>query len=353
MGARGKLRALLNENKRAAAAEVAALARSTKHAVGAIRSQSARNARDAAKDLTKATSKMYGKLASIQLAQSVANRKLKRRIGAYSAKAAAQLRSARRQFGARLSTLTNTVAANYKKTETLLTGLTGVIKSNKAAAKRDRTLIRQQTKGIQADLNKKIVRAIQIGEARAKKVADRARAHLAATKKSLLIEISEKVEHCADKLFKTIQGNHQKIADNYLSLKAYAGAGRSTLPPIFGGKNVKVTKSVSKINGLVNEYVNVITQARRRWPMGLGKYLLMKTEQSMQNKGVLQVDKVANRSGNWVFVNGRAVGLSNKLADFEGLAVHMARYEATLAKLTAKLSSKHSHTTKVLSVKPP
>jgi len=395
--ARGKLRALLNENKRAAAAEVAALARSTKHAVGAIRSQSARNARDAAKDLTKATSKMYGKLASIQLAQSVANRKLKRRIGAYSAKAAAQLRSARRQFGARLSTLTNTVAANYKKTETLLTGLTGVIKSNKAAAKRDRTLIRQQTKGIQADLNKKIVRAIQIGEARAKKVADRARAHLAATKKSLLIEISEKVEHCADKLFKTIQGNHQKIADNYLSLKAYAaagrrqlknyvakgkgrnlsslgdllmsvaalapvkavkcegiGAGRSTLPPIFGGKNVKVTKSVSKINGLVNEYVNVITQVRRRWPMGLGKYLLMKTEQSMQNKGVLQVDKVANRSGNWVFVNGRAVGLSNKLADFEGLAVHMARYEATLAKLTAKLSSKHSHTTKKnLSVKPP
>merc|ERR1711964_204574 len=86
--ARGKLRALLNENKRAAAAEVAALARSTKHAVGAIRSQSARNARDAAKDLTKATSKMYGKLASIQLAQSVANRKLKGRIGAYSAKAA-------------------------------------------------------------------------------------------------------------------------------------------------------------------------------------------------------------------------------------------------------------------------
>merc|ERR1712167_131295 len=108
----------------------------------------------------------------------------------------------------------------------------------------------------------------------------------------------------------------------------------ATLAPIFGGKNVKVTKSVSKINGLVNEYVNVITQVRRRWPMGLGKYLLMKTEQSMQNKGVLQVDKVANRSGNWVFVNGRAVGLSNKLADFEGLAVHMARYESTLAKLT-------------------
>merc|ERR1719355_471043 len=154
---------------------------------------------------------MYSKLAGIQLRQARVNKHLKGKIAGYSAKAAAQLKSVKAQFGARLSTLTNTVAANFKKTETLLTGLTGVIKSNKA------------------DLNKKIVRAIQIGEARAKKVADRARAHLAATKKSLLIEISEKVEHCADKLFKTIQGNHQKIADNYLSLKAYAAAGRRQL----------------------------------------------------------------------------------------------------------------------------
>merc|ERR1711924_588183 len=51
--------------------------------------------------------------------------------------------------------------------------------------------------------------------------------------------------------------------------------------------------------------------------------------------GVLQVDKVEGHSGNWVFVNGHAVGLSNKLNDFEGLAVRMGHYEATLAKLTA------------------
>merc|ERR1712202_125138 len=131
------------------------------------------------------------------------------------------------------------------------------------------------------------------------------------------------------------------------------GAGRSTLPPIFGGKNVKVTGSVTKINALVNEYVNVITQVRRRWPMGLGKYLLMKTEESMQRKGVLQVDKLANHAGNWVFVNGRAVGLSNKLNDFEGLAVRMGHYESTLAKLTAKLANKHKHSHKKSYVKPP
>merc|ERR1712230_181070 len=49
--ARGKLRKLLDENKKAAAAEVAALTASTRRAVAAVRSQAARNAQDAAKDL--------------------------------------------------------------------------------------------------------------------------------------------------------------------------------------------------------------------------------------------------------------------------------------------------------------
>merc|ERR1712230_194929 len=97
---------------------------------------------------------------------------------------------------------------------------------------------------------------------------------------------------------------------------------------------------MGKINGLVHEYVNICNGVRNRWPMGLGKYLLLKLEGSMTKKGVLQVDKISEKSGNWVFMNGHAVGLSNKLNDFEGLAVRMAHYESTLAKLTAKLSGK-------------
>merc|ERR1712072_610977 len=121
------------------------------------------------------------------------------------------------------------------------------------------------------------------------------------------------------------------------------GAGSSTLPAVFTNKKVKVRNTVSKINGLVNEYAAVCNGVRMRWPMGLGKYLLMKLEESMLGKGVLQVDKVSNHAGNWVFINGRAVGLSNKLNDFESLAVRMGHYEATLAKLTASLSGKVGH----------
>merc|ERR1711988_1035580 len=379
--ARGKLRKLLNENKRAAALEVAQLARTTGRAVRAIRSQSARNAQDAAKDLTRSTKKMYTSLAKQQRLNARRNGANARRIAAYSARSKAALYQAKKQFGARLTTLTNTVSANNRKTESLLAGLTGVIRDKKAAGKREMNLIKAQTAALNADLNKKIVRSIEMGEARGVAIMERARASLKRVKSAMLVEVSERVERTGDKLFRLIQGNHKKIADNYLSLKAYAatcadklkeyvakgkgrnlsslgdllnsvtalspvragkaeglGAGASELKPIFGGRVIKVPNAPSKINALVDEYMGVVTAVRRRWPMGIGKYLLMKTESSMQGKGVLQVDKVANKAGNWVFVNGRAVGLSSKLNDFETLAVHMGKYEATLAKMTSKMT---------------
>merc|ERR1712072_15732 len=166
--ARGKLRKLLDENKKAASAEVPALTRSTRRAINAVRSQAARNAQDAAKDLTRATKKLYGKLAGVQRMTMMMNKRNSARIAAYSARSRAAFYSAKRQFGARLSTLTNTVTANNRKTESLLAGLTGVIRDNKMAAKKDRALMRAQSKAMNADLNKKLVRSIQMGEARAK-----------------------------------------------------------------------------------------------------------------------------------------------------------------------------------------
>jgi len=123
-------------------------------------------------------------------------------------------------------------------------------------------------------------------------------------------------------------------------------------PPVFSGKNIKVKGAVAKINGLVNEYATSAAQVRARWPMGLGKYLLDRFEVSMEGKGVLQVDKVSGKAGNFVYVNGRSVGLSNKLNDFASLASRMSVYEAVLAKLTSRLTvgPKTAHK---ISVKPP
>jgi len=74
-----------------------------------------------------------------------------------------------------------------------------------------------------------------------------------------------------------------------------------------------------------------------RWPLGLGKYLVAKLEVAMQGTGALEVDKISDKAGNFVFINAHAVGLSSKLSDFEGLAVRMTHYEKMLSSMTAKL----------------
>merc|ERR1712166_1355718 len=339
---------------------------------------------------------MYEKLARNQLEMTAANDANSAAIASYSAKSTAAIATTKANMNGALNSLANTITANQAHVEKGFEVLTGVIRNYKTAGAKDRALIKAQTKALGQDMNKRIVRAIQIGEAKARRVANRARVNLAATKKALLIEISERVEATADKLFKTIQGNHKTIADNYLSFKAYAvtaekkiteyvikgkgknlsslgdllvnvaalssvtaskregiGAGSATLPAIFTSKTVKVQNVISKVNGLVDEYAQVTNGVRLRWPMGLGKYLLGKLQLSMLKKGVLQVDKVDNHAGNFVFVNGRAVGLSNKLNDFQSIAVRMAKYESTLAKLTAHLSGSRKINVKPLRVNPP
>jgi len=394
--ARGKLRVVLNENKRAAAEETDELNKLFRKKIAKERSSAASIARGAAKDLTAATQKMYKNMAEVADANAAANEASQAAITKYATESLAAVAASQKDFSERLTTLTNTVAANNRKAEKGLSELTGVIRKNSEESAADRALIRKQNKAMGEDMNKKIVKAIQIGEIRAKRVENEAKANLESTRQAMLVQITNTVEKYADMAFKTISGNHANIADNYLSLKAYAvtasdsldeytkkGQGKNLsslgdllnsvaalsavkpqkaeglspngeLPLIFSTANVKVSNKVTKINGMVNEFVDTANTVRMRWPMGLGKYLLNKLEGSMSGKGVLQVDKIDEKEGNWVFLNGHSVGLSNKLNDFEELAVQMGAYEATLAKITAELSGK---TTKVMAkrayAKPP
>merc|ERR1711990_254481 len=393
--ARGKLRAIMDENKRAAAEEVKALNGLFTNKLSKIRREASRNRLSAARDLTAASDRFYTNLARVQRAQAYENKNMAKDIEEYSAKAKAAIGAAKANFNARLTNLGNVIGANHKKVESGFAVLTGVIRNYKRAGKLDRAMIRKQNDAMKRDMDKAIVKAIQIGEAKARRVEERARVNHSRTKKAMMIEITNRIEEGADKAFKTIQGSHAKIADNYLSLKSYAitakeklskyvveGKGKNlsslgdllvnvaalshvkpkkaegispskTLRATFSGAVIKVDNSVRKINGLVNEYIAVMNACRMRWPMGLGKYLLLKLQGSMQGKGVLQVDKVSDHAGNFVYLNGRAVGLSNKLNDFESLAVRMGHYEATLAKLTAELAGKVAKHKKGFKVTPP
>merc|ERR1712224_656617 len=280
-------------------------------------------------------------------------------------------------------------AANAKRAQRATQKLTGVSnKANKAARKN----IRAQTSAMQADMNKRIVSAITTGEALGKAVQQRLTSNLKSSVRSMRVELAEGLDRAADRVLRTVSGKRHKMADNYLSLKAYSvaavdkvidytakgkgrnlssigdlvqalgaahavkaqglGMGGNKIRSVFSAKTVKVSNSLAAVNGLVNEYAGSCKLVRARWPMGLGKYLMDKLEVSMLSKGVLQVDKISGKKGNYVYINGRSVGLSNKLNDFASLAAKMSVYEAVLAKLTAKLPTT-TKGQKVLKVLPP
>merc|ERR1712054_433682 len=392
--ARGMLRKLMDQNKAAAMEEVAELAKKSEAALAITRAKQAHYVNSFAKDLTKATKKLHLTLSKNSAHQEQVMSGLKSKLTYTAAATAGALRATKAMFKSRVNTLVNSITANAASQQRGIRALTKVATQWKHASAADRKLIRVQRSAMKNDLDKRLARAIQLGEARAKAVEERANENIASTKKALSSQIAVQVENMADNVFRTVQGNRQKIADNYLSLKAYAataadkitdylakgkgrnlmsigdllqtaaslsavkvkpapgeGFGSPKIPLIFSGKNVKINGAISKINGLVNEYIKTIGQVRSRWPMGLGKYLVAKLETAMQSTGALEVDKVADKAGNYVFVNGHAVGLSSKLSDFASLAVHMTAYEKTLARLTGELSNK-KHAGKVM-VKPP
>merc|ERR1712139_258545 len=277
-----------------------------------------------------------------------------------------------------------------------LSRVTGVMGDYAKASAADRANIKAATQASRHELKATLQKAIEDGEAKAKAVEQRIAEHLKGVKRFLQVELASQVEAAADNVFKIIEGKRHKIADNYLSLKAYAvaaadkvddyvsngkgrglssigdlletvaalgalrakpaeglGLGGTELSNIFSGESIKVPGAVASINGLVDEFTKSAVQVRQRWPMGLGKYLLDKLEASMMDKGCLQVDKVAGKPGNYVFINGRSVGLSNKMSDFSGLAAKMTTYESVLAKLTSKLSVGPHVKAKGIEVGPP
>merc|ERR1711871_768322 len=71
--ARGKLRALLDANKKAAHEEVKALNAPFTRKLASVRTKATQDARQAGRDLRAATGKLYGKLAKVQLAAAIAN----------------------------------------------------------------------------------------------------------------------------------------------------------------------------------------------------------------------------------------------------------------------------------------
>merc|ERR1711998_129080 len=186
--ARGKLRMLMDENKQAASEEVKALGKDLEGKIAKLRAENNVNKIEMQKDLTEATETFYEKMSAVQKANM-------EDIGALTAAAKLasenELARAKAGFESKVVMLTNTVAANAKKAEAGMAALTGVVHDAAKAAAEDRELIKEQTKIMEADLNKALNRAISIGEAKAKAVEQRIAEHLKNTKRYLQVELNE------------------------------------------------------------------------------------------------------------------------------------------------------------------
>jgi len=394
--ARGVLKDTIDEHKEIAHDEVEALAKEASLTILDVESEQDELLKGFKDDLKESTDGLYGALADWDRTQSGIQTSMEGDLEVAKETTAAALKTAEELFGSRVTSLTNVITANKAFYEDKLAETTGIVVDWKSQSTADRAAIRAIRDGQIADLKTELVSMIQQGEATRKRVEEEAVADVEQSKKILLTTISARVEAMADNVFATVQGNRGKIADNYLSLKAYcataadliadaveAGQGRALssigdllvtlagmsdvdteegegegfgngeMTLLFSTDTVKVDGSVSKINGLVNEYITTLGQVKSRWPMGLGYYLMGRLEIAMQGVGALEVDKIEGKNGNYVYINSGSVGLASKLSDFQGLAVKMTSYESTLAKLTAVLPETPQAGVKNLAVQPP
>jgi len=379
--ARGALRKVMNKYKDAAMNEVAGLATLTRLRLNKLFTLFTRHKAEAARDLSRASKNLYLKLSDYQKAQAKINAGKSKANSALQIATRNALRHAKQEFVSKMTMLVNAVVSFNKKFEHQVHHITKVRQNVHKANAQEIALLKLQQDAMASGLQRSLVWSINIGEARALAVNERINAKQAKAKNFLQIELAEKVESIADKLYGRAHALRAKIADNFLSVKAYCGAvsdaiqdyvikgkgkglssigdfmntvasvsavrphkivglgmGGTKLLPLFRGKARKVSNVPAKINGLVAEYTNIIIQVRRRWPVGLGKYLISRLMLSMQKKGILEVNKISGKAGNYVFINARGVGLAGRMSDFSQLGANMKAYEKSLAALTAAIT---------------
>merc|ERR1712159_330357 len=162
---------------------------STNNKVKKMRSYQAKLRKEAAKDLTKATEALYEKLNEQQLEQNEHLHKLTHSLAVTKASTAAALKKAEAEFTTKYQLLVDTVSANHKAYESGLEELTGVAHNWKVSSEKDRELMKMEAKAMNADLNKAIVKAIQLGEAKAKSVLAHANANIDSVQRALSQEI--------------------------------------------------------------------------------------------------------------------------------------------------------------------
>merc|ERR1711988_779700 len=227
--ARGAIKELMDKNKVIAAQEIADLRTDANSKLTALRAKQAQLSTDYAQELTAATTGLYAKLKQDKIEQVSAIEGLTKDLGVAKVSTAQQIKDLEEDFKVAFTDLSGVVSSNHASYERGMEEITGVVFDYKAAADADRALIREEQRVMNNDLNKRISHAIMLGEAKAKEVLETASANIDAMKRALVSDIGQKVEHMANTVLDAVLEDRQTIANNYLSLKGYAGAAQDKI----------------------------------------------------------------------------------------------------------------------------
>merc|ERR1711998_517031 len=156
-------------------------------------------------------------------------------------------------YGTALTSMSNAVTSNQKHVQGLLQHMTGVTFSFEHTTPTDRKCIGILTGAMKSDMNKAIVKAIQYGEVKAKHEIEDEGKHV------LLTTVSSKIENEAVSVFEGVEGGRDKIADNYLSLKAYSIAAADNIEDYLAKGKGRYLSSIGDLLKSVGMLGNVET----------------------------------------------------------------------------------------------
>merc|ERR1711970_1598586 len=266
--ARGRLKKEMDDFKKSAAAEVKALQVNLLKKIEAQRARNARMTQQMARDLSAASKKLYTAMAAWRKSNAEKSLKLTASTSAAAAASKSALKRAKTMFATKTSTLSNLIASNYKRNVRDMAKITGVVNNINKANKQDRANIQARTKVMTADFNKRLVKAISTGEARAKAIEQRLQSNLKSTVRILRVELASSLDQAADKVLKIVSGKRHKIADNYMSLKAYSVAAADKVTDYTAGKNGRNLSSVGDLLRAIA--LNGAVKAPKALGLGMG-----------------------------------------------------------------------------------
>merc|ERR1719502_949690 len=200
------LKNLIDQNKAATDARLAAMSAQFSTELDAVRATMAKNRAHASKMLAKKTAALYDNIAKSEKAQMEENKAMAKQTALAKMDLEDSLREAKSDFTNRLGKLHSTIVANDKKFEKKIDNLAGIVRANAVKSKKGREHLASVMAANKAELHKAVSDAIHQGENRMMAAEQKLKDMNAKTKASLNMRITSEITKLSNRAKGQIEG---------------------------------------------------------------------------------------------------------------------------------------------------